>query len=39
MLKDSVEAAVIQPRFKPLFPSKEIAEAKRRLEKLDYFKK
>ncbi len=38
LLDESMEALVIQERFKPLFTSAEIAEAHRRLEELGYFK-
>ena len=38
LLSQSMEALVIQERFKPLFTDAEIAEARRRLEELDYFK-
>ena len=38
LLSQSMEALVIQERFKPLFTDAEIAEAHRRLEKLGYFK-
>lgn len=34
----SMEALVSEPKFQPLFTEIEIAEARRRLEKLDYFK-
>jgi hypothetical protein len=37
-LSKSMEALVIQARFQPLFSDHEIAEAKRRLEELGYFK-
>ena len=37
-LGNSVEAHVIQPRFQPLFTEAEIAEARRRLADLGYFK-
>jgi hypothetical protein len=36
-LHHSMEALVIQERFKPLFTDPEIAEARRRLEELGYF--
>jgi len=39
LLKDSMEALVLQDRFKPLFSEGEIAEARRRLDELGYFKK
>lgn len=38
LLADSMEAVVIQERFHSLFTEKEIAEAHKRLEELDYFK-
>lgn len=38
LLNQSMEALVIQERFKTLFTDTEIAEAKRRLEELGYFK-
>lgn len=38
LLDQSMEALVIQERFKPLFTNAEIAEAHRRLEELGYFK-
>ena len=38
LLSQSMEASVIQERFKPLFTDAEIAEARRRLEELGYFK-
>lgn len=38
LLDQSMEALVIQERFKPLFTPTEIAEAQRRLEELGYFK-
>ncbi|HLP81163.1 MAG TPA: hypothetical protein VK141_04100 [Nitrosomonas sp.] len=38
LLKQSMEALVIQDRFKPLFTDAEIAEAQRRLQELGYFK-
>lgn len=38
LLSQSMEALVIQERFKPLFTEAEIAEANRRLEELGYFK-
>jgi len=34
---ESMEALVIQERFKSLFRSDQIAEARRRLEELGYF--
>jgi len=37
-LDNSVEAHVIQSRFQPLFTEAEIAEARRRLAELGYFK-
>ncbi|HJS20651.1 MAG TPA: hypothetical protein VJ785_18030 [Anaerolineales bacterium] len=36
-LHQSMEAFVVQERFKPLFTDAEIAEAHRRLEELGYF--
>jgi hypothetical protein len=38
LLDQSMEALVIQERFKSLFTDAEIAEARRRLDELDYFK-
>jgi hypothetical protein len=38
LLNQSMEALVIQERFRPLFSADEIAEAHRRLEALGYFK-
>jgi hypothetical protein len=38
LLDQSMEALVIQDRFKPLFTPQEIAEAHRRLEELGFFK-
>jgi hypothetical protein len=38
-LDQSMEALVIQERFRPLFSDQEIAEARRRLKELGYFKK
>ena len=37
-LSKSMEALVIQERFRPLFTEEEIAEARRRLDALGYFK-
>ena len=37
LLKESVEAAVINEKFQSLFTKEEIAEAHRRLEELGYF--
>ena len=37
-LSKSMEALVIQERFRPLFTPKEIAEAHRRLAELGFFK-
>lgn len=34
----SMEAIVLQPQFAPLFTSEELAEARRRLEALGYFR-
>ena len=39
ILSKSMEALVLQERFRPLFTEGEIAEARRRLEELGYFKK
>ena len=39
LLRQSMEALVIQERFEPLFTEAEIAEARRRLDELGYFKK
>jgi hypothetical protein len=38
LLKDSMEAVVLQDKFRSLFTPEEIAEARRRLEELGYFK-
>lgn len=38
LLKDSMEAMVLQDKFRSLFTPEEIAEARRRLEELGYFK-
>ncbi len=38
LLESSMEALVVQERFQPLFSGAEIAEARRRLEELGYFK-
>ncbi len=38
LLHESMEGLVVQERFKPLFTKEEIAEARRRLEELGYFK-
>ena len=38
LLKDSMEAVVLQDRFRSLFTDDEIAEAYKRLDELDYFK-
>jgi len=38
LLRHSMEAAVIQSRFRPLFTESEVQEAQRRLGELDYFK-
>ena len=38
LLDHSVEALVLQERFAPLFTPDELAEARRRLAALDYFK-
>ena len=37
-LENSVEAHVIEDKYRPLFTEAEITEAKRRLEELGYFK-
>ncbi len=39
LLHESMEAVVLQDRFRSLFTEDELAEARRRLEELDYFKK
>ena len=39
LLHESMEAAVMQDKFQPLFTEVELAEAHRRLEELGYFKK
>lgn len=39
LLEKSMEAVVLQSRFRSLFTDAEIAEAHRRLEELGYFKK
>jgi hypothetical protein len=38
LLDESMEAVVLQAKFRPLFTEKELAEAHRRLEELGYFK-
>ncbi|MDO9028486.1 MAG: hypothetical protein Q7U68_06475 [Candidatus Roizmanbacteria bacterium] len=38
LLKESMEAVVLQEKFRPLFTEAEVAEAHRRLEELGYFK-
>ena len=38
ILSKSMEALVLQERFRPLFTEAEIIEAQRRLEELGYFK-
>ena len=38
LLDHSVEALVIQERFRPLFTEDEVQEARRRLEELGYFR-
>ena len=38
LLNQSMEALVIEERFKPLFTEIEIVEARRRLEELNYFR-
>jgi hypothetical protein len=37
-LDQSMEALVIQERFRPLFSDKEVTESRRRLEELGYFR-
>jgi hypothetical protein len=37
LLDDSLEAVVLQEKFRPLFTEAELAEARRRLEELGYF--
>jgi len=39
LLHESMEAVVLQERFRSLFADDELAEARRRLDELDYFKK
>lgn len=39
LLKDSMEAVVLQEKFRPLFTEKELIEADRRLEELGYYQK
>jgi hypothetical protein len=39
LLKDSMEAVVLQEKFRPLFTEKELTEAHRRLEELGYYQK
>lgn len=39
LLHKSMEAVVLQERFQSLFTEDELAEARQRLEELDYFKK
>lgn len=39
LLKESMEAVVLQDKFKDLFTMDELAEAHRRLEELGYFDK
>lgn len=39
LLKESMEAVVLQEKFHPLFTEEELAEAYRRLEALEYFEK
>jgi len=36
LLDESMEAVVLQERFRPLFTDEELAEARRRLEELGY---
>lgn len=38
LLKDSMEAVVLHPKFRTLFTDAEISEAYRRLDELEYFK-
>lgn len=38
LLPESMEAVVLQEKFRPLFTEEELAEAQRRLEALGYFK-
>ena len=38
LLHESMEALVVKEHFQPLFTESEVAEARRRLEELDYFK-
>jgi len=38
LLHESMEAVVLQEKFKALFTEDELAEAHKRLEELDYFK-
>ena len=39
LLHESMEAVVLQEKFKVLFTDEELAEARRRLEELGYFSK
>ena len=40
LLRESMEAVIIDnPKFHPLFTREELAEARRRLEELEYFKR
>ena len=39
LLGESMEAVMLQERFRPLFTEEELAEARRRLEELGYFTK
>lgn len=38
LLHESMEAVVLQEKFRSLFTEAEVNEARQRLEKLDYFK-
>ena len=38
MLDTSMEAVMLQDKFRPLFTHEELAEAHKRLDELDYFK-
>lgn len=39
LMHKSMEAVVLQDKFRPLFKEKELAEAHRRLEELGYYQK
>jgi len=39
LLHESMEAVVLQDKFRPLFTEKELVEAHRRLEELGYYQK